>query len=137
MESANYACQAHAFESLPIEHGERSALTLGDAIKAGFDPGAYEWREVPEGTWEGHLDFKTWATKAAKGPLLCYFTDIRTGKHFRLSAGRPWVSDQLRYTPGDRAIDFSHADVDGQIFQLRVRRIGKGGVAWVGAIIRD
>jgi hypothetical protein len=137
MEFADYAPHAHISQRPPVGTARHRALTIDEAREAGFDPASYEWRDVPEGTWEGHLDFKTWSNKRASGPLLCYFTEVHRGRRFRLSAARPWVSDSLRYTPKDQAIDFSCADVDGAIFRIRVRRDSSGNVAWVGAIARD
>jgi hypothetical protein len=137
MEFVDYAPQAYIDKSQPYDAAIHRAFTLSEAIEAGFDPAAYEWRDVPEGTWDGHLDFKTWSSKRGSGSLLCYFTDIGTGRRFRLSAGKPWVGDALRYTPKDRAIDFSRTSVDGRVFRLRVRHGVKGNVAWVGAIQQD
>lgn len=137
MAFVDYAVQARPDEAQSWNAVAHAAYTLGEAIEAGFDPGAYEWRDVPEGTWDGHLDFKTWSSRKGAGSLLCYFTDIRTGRRFRLCAVRPWVGQAIRYTPKDRAIDFSRANVDGRVFRLRVRHGTKGHVAWVGAIVRD
>ncbi|GLQ50018.1 hypothetical protein GCM10010872_14670 [Dyella flava] len=134
MEFVDYAPQAYIDRPPPFYTAVRHACTLSEATDAGFDPGAYEWLEVPEGTWEGRLDFKTWSNKKGRGSLLCYFTETRTGKRFRLSAARPLVCDARRYTPRDRAIDFSTANLDGRVFCLRVGRDGKGNVVWIGAI---
>lgn len=136
MEFVDYASQAHTEGHPLFDTAAHRAYTLNEAVEAGFDPGAYDWRDVPEGTWDGQLDFKTWSARNGVGSLLCYFTDIRTGRRFRLSAARP-RGDIRRYTPKDRAIDFSRSSVDGRIFRLRIRHETKGHVAWVGAIIRD
>jgi hypothetical protein len=137
MEFVDYAPQTAISKLPPFGVVAGHAYTLGEAVEAGFDPGAYEWRDVPEGTWEGHLDFKTWSSRNGVGSLLCYFTDMRTGQRFRLSAAKSWGGNASRYTPKDRAIDFSRASVDGRVFRLRVRRGVKGNTAWVGAIVRD
>jgi hypothetical protein len=137
MEFVDYAPQTGISKPLPFDTAARHAYTLSEAIEAGFDPGAYEWRDVPEGTWDGHLDFRTWSSRKGAGALLCYFTDIRTGRRFRLAAARPWEGDAFRCTPKDRAIDFSRASVDDRVFRLRVRCDAKGHVAWIGAIARE
>jgi hypothetical protein len=138
MEFVDYAQQTGMGEPQPYDTAARRAYTLSEAIEAGFDPGAYEWRDVPEGTWDGHLDFKTWSSKKkGGGSLLCFFTDVRTGRRFRLLAAKPWEGDTLRCTPRDRAIDFSRASVDDRVFRLRVRYDAKGHVAWIGAIARE
>lgn len=136
MEFVDYALQLRT-KTPSFDAAMRRAYTLNEAVEAGFDPGAYEWRDVPEGTWDGQLDFKTWSSRHGVGSLLCYFTDIRTGQRFRLCAGRPRADEVCRYTPKDRAVDFSRSSVDGRIFRLRVRRENKGHIAWVGAIARD
>ncbi|MCL1618479.1 hypothetical protein [Ralstonia pseudosolanacearum] len=111
----------------------RRAWTYNAAVDAGLDPRAYAWEGIPEGTWPARLDFKTWSNTTAAGHLVCYFTALSDGQHYRLSAFRPGGDSRYRYTPKDGGIDFSQRDLDGQTFLLTVGRNTKGGATWLAA----
>ena len=52
-------------------------MSFDQALGAGLDPGLYEGRDVPEGSWVGRLDYKVWTRSG--GGLSCYFTRCYTG----------------------------------------------------------
>ena len=79
------------------------ALAYAAAVDAGLEPRSYAWQGVPEGTWIGRLDFKTWANTTAQGHMVCYFTAASDGRRYRLSAFRSGASYRYRYTSQDVA----------------------------------
>jgi len=106
------------------------AFSYDKAIAAGLEPRDYDWQHPPEGSWIGRLDFKVWGQAAN---LVCYFTEISTGRKFRLSAFRPKTRTGSRYAPRDGAIDFSAEGIDGQAYRLQTGLNPKGNPAWFSA----
>lgn len=103
---------------------QKRALTRAQVEEAGFQRGEYS-DDLPEGTWRGRLDFKKWGRRC----LLCYFTELTTGRQYRIAAFR---EDDKRYTPRDGSVDFSYTD-PGAIFELTTGKNTKGRSAWLGA----
>jgi hypothetical protein len=58
----------------------------------------YMSEEVPGGPWTGRLDFLAWGKSMN---LLCYFTDMGTGKRYRMS-----TFGNLKYKPAKDGPEF-------------------------------
>jgi hypothetical protein len=116
-----------------MDDTEHRALTYGAAVDAGMDPRTYAWEKIPEGSWVGRLDFKTWSNSSTVGHLICYFTMLPDEKRYRLSAFRPRDGSSYRYTAKDGGIDFSQQGLTSETFLLTVRRTHNGGSTWLAA----
>lgn len=66
----------------------KRGLTYDMALREGFEPGEYDWKNIPEGTWPARLDFKIWSNKSKVGHLVCYMTSLDNSQRYRLSAFR-------------------------------------------------
>lgn len=69
---------------------------------------------APLGEWAAILDTKAWGKSEC---LHCFFTEIGTGKKYRLTAFRPDNAVNA-YRPKDKGIDFSEKNIDGRKYRL-------------------
>ena len=100
------------------------AMGLNEARDAGFNTATLP----PNGEWTGKLVAKAWG-KAVN--LLCFFENLESGEIHRCIAFR---TDDTRYTPRDKGIDFSEEGIEGQTFLLNTGLNGKGKPAWHSAV---
>ena len=110
----------------------KRGLTYDMALREGFEPGEYDWKNIPEGTWPARLDFKIWSNKSKVGHLVWYMTSLDNSQRYRLSAFRQG-DGTTRYTPKDGGIDFSEKGLEGHIFLVTTVTTSKGGSTWVAA----
>lgn len=47
----------------------KRGLTYDMALREGFEPKEYDWKNIPEGTWQARLDFKIWSNKSTAAIL--------------------------------------------------------------------
>ncbi len=99
------------------------SMGLNEARDAGFNGAT----TPPNGEWTGELVGKAWG-KAIN--LLCFFENLETGEIHRCVAFR---SDDKRYTPRDKGIDFSEDGIEGEVFVLQTGVNSKGNPAWHSA----
>lgn len=66
----------------------KRGLTYDMALREGFEPKEYDWKNIPEGTWQARLDFKIWSSKSTASHLVCYMTSLDNSHRYRLSAFR-------------------------------------------------
>jgi hypothetical protein len=114
-------------EAAALGTSAKGALRAAEAVALGFDPNSYERFQLPRGTWVGRLDFKIFGQSRN---LLCYFTDVATGRRYVLSA---WIRIELRsrmYCARDGVIDFSQPATEGLVYDLETNRTRAGGPAW-------
>jgi hypothetical protein len=84
---------------------------------------------APEGVWTARLDYLQWGRKANNVPnLLCYFTDVETGKRYFFSA---FKSDG--YGPLDRSLRFREERL-GTLYRLTTGRNSRGNPVWRAAV---
>jgi hypothetical protein len=81
--------------------------------------------DAPEGAWTARLDYLRWGKSANNVPnLVCYFTDIETGKQYLFSA---FKSDG--YGPLDRSLCFRHENL-GTLYRLTTSKNSRGKPVW-------
>ena len=103
---------------------------FAQAIAAGYEPPQYREYTL-EGETTAVLDFKMWGNSVC---LRCFFTEAGTGHKFTLAAYRQVFGDKTRrYTPRDRAIDFSEPGLEGRLYRLVTKRGKRGGIVWESA----
>lgn len=112
----------------------KRALSFNDARAAGLEMREYNWKNLPNGSWTGRLDFKVWG-QAPGGSLNCYFTDIATGQRYRLGAFPRRLGDPHagKYTPRECTIDFASEDIQGGLFTLTTGAGRKNNPVWFNA----
>ncbi len=93
----------------------KRGLTYDMALREGFEPKEYDWKNITEKTWRVRLDFKIWSSKSMAGHLVCYVKSLDSSKRYRLSAFRQGNGTTL-YTPKDGGVDFSEKGLEGHIF---------------------
>lgn len=94
---------------------ENNVLSWAKALERGCEPRAYPYTidEVPMGEYEALLDFKIWSQKVMG--INCYFTQVETGKKFRLTVYR-----EASYRIRGVDINFATCPV-GARYKIRVR----------------
>jgi hypothetical protein len=63
-----------------------NVLSWEEGLKNGFEPREYPYKDAIIGEINVRLDFKIWAKERVA--VVCYFTDIESGKKFQLSVFR-------------------------------------------------
>ena len=83
---------------------------------------------APEGVWLARLDYLRWGKKANNVPnLLCYFTDVETGRQYFFSAFK-----SANYGPADQSMCFRE-ETPGTLYRLTTGRNSKGNPVWHSA----
>lgn len=91
------------------------------------DYAAYAF-DAPEGRWTGRLDSVRWGKKANNVPnLVCYFTDVATGKQYLFSAFKSNGYGPLSGEPSFRQ------ERPGTLYRMSTGKNSKGKPIWHAA----
>lgn len=111
---------------------KRNVLTWLQALRAGWEPGAYSYTvdSVPIGTYQVMLDFKIWAKKVMA--VNCYCTVSGSGEKIILTVYCREQTGQYRLANGD--IDFTTCPVQAR-YTIEVIADQKKKIALVQATL--
>lgn len=97
-----------------------NVMEWNDALKKGYEPREYPYKDAIVGELNATLDYKIWGKDSIA--VVCYFTDVESGTKFQMSVFR--AKDESYMLKGSD-IDFTSCPT-GEEYQLVIEKNSKG-----------